>query len=104
MKIFFREPDVTMYPGVVVDKDTKLEYKTETITQTIENLTLHNLVEKTGENYETVIKATVHLNDGDVLLFDEERGYYKPVEHLVTIDEAVEELTAMKEVMPRDDT
>ena len=39
------------------------------------------------------------LEEGDVLIFEEEdRGYIKPVEHFVTIAEAIDDLTNIKDL------
>lgn len=102
MMVFFRKPDVAMYPGIVVNKDTKLKHRTKTVNQYVENLILHNRIKRSGDGYESVIKTTVQLYEGDVLLFDEEKGYFKPVEKLCTVEEAIEDLVAMKELMEND--
>ena len=38
MRNFIRKPSIELYPGVRVDKDTVLEYKSETVEQKVENL------------------------------------------------------------------
>lgn len=103
MEKFIRKPSVTLYSGVRVDKDTKLEYKTENVEQTVENLVLHSLTRVKGEGYESVYNTTVHLNEGDVLIYEEDgRGYIKPVDAFVSVDEAIETLTDVKGVVEDD--
>lgn len=99
MKVFIRKPDISLHPGIVVDKDTVFEYSNEHVQQKLENLVLHSVTKVCGENYESVYDTTIRLQEGDVLIYEEEgRGYIKPVEHFVTIEEAVEDLTNIKDV------
>ena len=43
--------------------------------------------------------ATIYLKEGDVLVFEEEgRGYIKPVEEFVTVSEAIDELSCIKDM------
>ena len=99
MQVFIRKPSIDLYAGVRVDKDTKLEYKNDTVEQTLENLVLQSVTKVKGEDYESVYNTTIHLKDGDILVFEEEgRGYIKPVESFVTIAEAIEDLTNIKDL------
>lgn len=99
MQIYIRKPSVDLYPGIRVEKDTVFEYKNETVEQRLENLVLHSVTKVTGEGYESVYDTTIHLKEGDVLVFEEEgRGYIKPVEEFVTIREAIEDLTNIQDV------
>jgi translation initiation factor RLI1 len=95
---FILKPLIDRYPGMRVDKDTKLEYKNEKVEQTLEDLVFRSVTVVKGENYESKNETTIHLKEGDVLIFDEERGYLKPVEELVTIEEAIEDLTNIKDL------
>lgn len=97
MKNFIRKPSIELYPGIVVTKDTVLEYKNENVIQTVKNLTLHSVTKVKGENFKSKYDTTVKLQEGDVLIFEDEgRGYIKPVESFVTIADAIEELTNIK--------
>jgi hypothetical protein len=99
MQVFIRKPSIDLYPGIRVDKDTKLEYKNENVEQTVENLVFHSVTKVKGESFESVYDTTIQLQEGDILVYEEEgRGYIKPVEQFVTVQEAVEELTCIKEV------
>lgn len=94
-----RKPDINMYAGIKVTKNTNIEFENEHVKQTINNLTMHTEMTIKGEGYESVQNTIIDLKEGDALLFEEkERGYIKPVEPFVTIAEAVEELNCIKEV------
>ena len=94
-----RKPSIELYPGIRVDKDTVLEYKNDYVEQKVENLVLHSVTKVTGEGFESVYDTRIFLNEGDVLVYEEEsRGYIKPVEQFVTIEEAIEELTHIKDL------
>ena len=96
---YILKPSIDLYPGIRVDKDTKLEFKTESVEQTIEDLKLHSVTKVKGDGFEGVYDTTIELNEGDILIFEEEgRGYIKPVEHLVTIEEAIVDLQHIKDL------
>lgn len=99
MQVFIRKPGIDLYPGIQVDKDTVLEYKNENVQQTLKGLVFHSVTKVKGEGYESVYDTTVHLKEGDILVFEEEgRGYIKPVEQFVTIADAIDDLTNIKDV------
>ena len=94
-----RKPSIEMYPAVRVDADTVLEYTTETLTQHIENLEFRNTVHIKGDNYESTVDTRVQLEAGDILIFENGgRGYIKPVEDFVDVEEAIAELECIKGV------
>ena len=99
MQVFIRKPSIDLYPGVKVDKDTVLEYKNENVEQKLENLVFRSKTKVYGEGYESTYDTTIWLQEGDVLVFEEEgRGYIKPVDSFVSIQEAIEDFTNIKEV------
>lgn len=99
MEVFIRKPMIDLYAGIRVDKDTVLEYKNENVKQTVKDLVLHSVTKVTGEGYKSKYDTTIQLKEGDVLVFEEEgRGYIKPVEAFVTIAEAIEDLTNIKDL------
>lgn len=99
MQTFIRKPDIDMYTGIKVTKDTKLEYKTEKVEQKVENLVFTSKTKVSGENFESVYDTTIYLNEGDVLIYEEEgRGYIKPVEDFMTVTEAIEELKCIEDI------
>ena len=103
MERFIRMPNVDLYHGVRITKDTVLDYKNDNVEQTVENLVLRTTLRAKGEGYESESHIRVDLTEGDILIFvDEGRGYIKPVERLVTVEEAIENLADVKEVIEDD--
>lgn len=99
MQNFIRKPSIDLMPGIRVTKDTKLEYKNENVQQTICDMVLHSIMTIKGDGYESKYDTTIQLEDGDVLIFEEEGcGYIKPVESFVTIEEAIGDLTNIKDL------
>lgn len=97
MEQFITKPDITIYHGVKVDKDTKLEFKNDKVEQTVENLVLKSKMTIKTDDYESTYDTKINLKEGDVLVFEEEgRGYVKPVEEMYTIEEAIKELEYCK--------
>jgi hypothetical protein len=99
MEVFIMKPSVNLYPGVRVTKDTVLEYKNDKVEQKVENLILHSIIHATGEKYESTYDTKIQLEEGDILIYEDEgRGYIKPVEQFCTIAEAIEDLENIKGV------
>ena len=99
MEVFIRKPSIDLYPGIRVEKDTELEYKNEKVQQSLKDLVFHSVTKVNGDGFESVYDTTIHLKEGDILVFEEEgRGYIKPVEHFVTVKEAIDDLTNIKDV------
>ena len=96
---FIRKPSIDMYAGIKVTKETEFTYQNENVNQTLKDLVFHSVTKVKGENFESTYDTTIQLSEGDVLVFGEEgRGYIKPVEEMMTIPEAVEELSCIKDV------
>lgn len=99
MQRFIKKPSLDMFAGIRVDKDTTLEYKNENVEQTLKDLVFHSLTKVTGDNFTSTYDTTINLEEGDILIFEEEgRGYIKPVEDFVTIKEAIEELNCISDL------
>lgn len=99
MEYFVRKPSIDLYPGVKVNKDTVLEFKSETVEQNLKDLVLHTKMTVRGEGYESTYDTTIWLQEGDVLLFEEDsRGYIKPVDSFVTAEEAFEDFQCIANV------
>ena len=99
MQRFIRKPSLDMLAGIKVDKDTVLEYKNDNVDQTLKELVLHSITKVKGDNFESVYDTTIQLSEGDILIFEEEgRGYIKPVEEIVTVKEAIEELNCISDL------
>lgn len=96
---FIKKPSIDMYAGIKVTKETEFTYQNENVNQTLKDLVFHSVTKVKGENFESVYDTTIQLSEGDVLVFEEEgRGYIKPVEDMMTVSEAVEELECIKDV------
>lgn len=99
MKVFIRKPSIDLFPGIQVTKDSTLNYENEHVKQELKDLVFHSITTVKGEGYESTYDTTIHLQEGDILVFEEEgRGYIKPVEAFVTVGEAIEELTHIKDL------
>lgn len=99
MQKFISKPNIDMYGGIKVTKETTLEYENENVKQTLKDLVFDSTTTVKGEGYTSEYHTVITLNEGDVLIFEEEgRGYIKPVENFVTVAEAIEELEHIKEV------
>ena len=99
MQVFVQRPSVDLFPGIRVDKDTAIDYENEKVKQTVNDLVFHSVTKVKGKNFESVNDTTIYLDEGDILVFEEEgRGYIKPVEPFVTIAEAIDDLANVKDL------
>jgi hypothetical protein len=99
MQVFIRKPSIDLYAGVRVDKDTEFEYKNGNVKQTVKDLVFHSITKVKGDGFKSKYDTTIQLKEGDILVFEEEgRGYIKPVEEMVTIEEAIDDLTNIKDL------
>lgn len=99
MQNFIRKPSIELYPGIKVTKDTVLEFENENVKQSIKDLVFHSVTTIKGNNFESEYNTTIHLEEGDILIFEEEkRGYIKPVDGITTIEEAIADLTNIKDL------
>lgn len=99
MQIFIKKPSIDLVAGVKVDKDTTLEFKNDHVNQKLSNLVFRSVTNVNGDGFESTYDTTIHLKEGDVLVFEEEgRGYIKPVEDFVTVAEAIDELMNIKDL------
>ena len=104
MEVFIKKPCIDMFCGIRVTKDTDLTYEHENVKQTVKDLVLHTVATAKGEGYESVIDTKVYLNEGDILVYEEEgRGYIKPVEEVMTVTDAIEELKCIEHIKGVDD-
>ena len=99
MQRFMRKPNIDMVGGITVTKETELNYENESVKQTLKDLVFHSVTTVKGDNFVSTYDTTINLNEGDVLVFEEEgRGYIKPVEEFVTVKEAIKELECIKDL------
>ena len=98
MQKFISKPSIDMLAGIKVTKDTTLEYKNENVEQTLKDLVFDSKTTVKGDTFTSEYHTVITLNEGDILIFEEEgRGYIKPVEQFVTVEEAIKELECIKE-------
>lgn len=98
MQKFIAKPSIDMLAGIIVTKDTTLEYENENVKQTLKDLVFDSKTTVKGDTFTSEYHTVITLNEGDVLIFEEEgRGYIKPVENFVTVEEAIKELECLKE-------
>lgn len=99
MQNFIRKPSIDLYQGICVDKDTVLDYESEKAKQTLKDLVFHSVIKVKGNGYESTYDTVMNLEEGDVLLFEENgRGYIKPVDSFVAVEDAIEDLTNIKDL------
>lgn len=96
MRKFILKPDITLYSGILVNKDTKIEYKNENVDQKLENLVLEMTTYTKENNYEAKSNLVFHLNEGDILLFDKEVGYQVPRVPMSTLQDALSDIAAIQ--------
>jgi len=101
MKNYIKNPDVTIYKGVCVDKDTVLSFEREDgkLKQELKDFKFVQYEKREADNFVSETKTTIDLKEGMVVLFeDKNRGYVVPVERYVTIGEALEDLGYIKDL------
>lgn len=96
---FIKRPCIDLYPGIRVTEETDIEFKNENVKQTIKDLVLHSVTKVKGDGFKSKYDTTIELKSGDILIFEDEgRGYIKPVEAFVTIEEAINDLECIKDL------
>lgn len=98
MQTFIKQPSIDRYPGIRVTKETTLDFENANARQTLENLVFHSVAKAHGENFDGVYDITIRLQEGDILIYDEDRGYIKPVETFMTVGEAIEEMQCIADL------
>jgi hypothetical protein len=65
----------------------------------VKDLVFHSVSRVKGDGFRSKYDTTIELEEGDILLFEEDgRGYIKPVEPFVSIEEAIEDLENIKDL------
>lgn len=77
---FYINPDITAYLGIRVKKNTSkiFENGDKTIKQELKNLVLTTKIKRSGENFETESLVKNNLQEGEILLFSNTKGYQVP--------------------------
>ena len=99
-ELFVEQPSIDLLVGIKVTKDTELTYKNEKVEQELKNLVLETMLEDEGSNgvntYKSKSYLRINLNEGDILLFDEGRGYYMPPYAVESIDDAISDIESLR--------
>lgn len=101
-KLFVEQPNLELKVGIQVTKETELSYKNENVEQVLKDLTLETIIDEEGTNgintYKSKSYLSITLNEGDILLFDESRGYYMPKFPMTTISDAISDIESLKDM------
>lgn len=99
-ELFVEQPSIDVMVGVKVKKDTEITYKNDKVEQTLKGLVLETILEDEGTNGFNSYKSKSHLhlqlNEGDILLFDEKRGYYMPPYPVESIEDAISDIESLR--------
>lgn len=98
-KLFVEQPNMELKKGTIVTKEMAFTYKNEQVDQVLNNLLLETMIEQEGNNgvntYKSRSYIAINLNEGDILLFDTNRGYYLPKYPMTTVEEAVSDIDSL---------
>ena len=101
-RLFVEQPNLELKVGIQVTEETELMYKNENVEQVLKDLKLETIIEEEGTNgintYKSKSYLSIQLNDGDILLFDENRGYYMPKFPMTTITDAISDIESLKDM------
>lgn len=101
-QLFVEQPCIDLKVGIKVTKETSLTFKNDKVEQELKDLTLETILEDEGTNgvnsYSSKSYIRINLNEGDILLFDEKRGYYMPTFPVETIDDAISDIESLRGV------
>ncbi len=101
-EIFVRQPSVELHRGIRVRKETEITYESENAKQTVKDLVLNIEAKESGtsglNSYESENKIRIRLNEGDILLFEEKRGFYLPASAFCSPQQGAEDLAALEHV------
>jgi len=99
-ELFVDQPSLDLKKGIQVTKDTETTFKNDKVEQVIKDLKLDMIMDEEGTNgfnsYKSKSHISITLNEGDILMFDPERGYYLPPYPKTRIEQAAEDLAALK--------
>ena len=97
---FVEQPSLDLRVGLKVTKETEVSYESKKAKQELKDLKLETILEEEGNNgvntYKSKTYLCINLNEGDVLLFDEERGYYMSPYPMSSIDDAISDIESLK--------
>jgi hypothetical protein len=98
-ELFVEQPVLDLKEGIKVTAETELLYKNDKVEQVLKDLVLETIMDDSGSNgvntYKSKSYLSINLNPGDILLFNEQRGYYMPPYPVVTIDDAISDINSL---------
>ena len=101
-ELFVEQPVLDLKEGIKVTRETELLYKNEKVEQVLKDLVLETILDDAGSNgintYKSKSYLSINLNPGDILLFDEQRGYYMPTYPVTSIDDAISDISALSDI------
>ena len=99
---FVEQPVLDIKEGIKVTEETELSYKNDKVEQELRNLVLETILDDMGSNgvntYKSKTYLSIALNPGDILLFDDQRGYYLPSYPVTSIDDAISDITSLSDI------
>lgn len=102
-ELFVEQPNVELKRGIRVTKEMELHFQNEHVEQVLKDLVLETITSNEGTHnginaFKT--KSYIHfgLNEGDILLYDKEIGYYMPAVTMTTVSEAIGDLEGVSEI------
>ena len=101
-ELFVEQPVLDLKEGIKVTEETELLYKTDKVEQVLKDLVLETILDDSGSNgintYKSKSYLSINLNPGDILLFDENRGYYMASYPVVSIDDAISDINSLRDI------
>ena len=102
LELFVEQPNIDLKVGIKVTKETDIKYVNGKVKQTLKDLVLNTTIEDEGTNgfnsYKSTSNIELHLSEGDILLFSEERGYYMPPYPMESIDDAIGDINSLSDI------
>jgi hypothetical protein len=102
LELFVEQPNIDLKTGIKVTKETSVDYANEKVKQTLKDLVLITTITDEGTNglnsYKSTSNIELSLNEGDILLFNEERGYYMPPYPVESIDDAISDINSLSDI------
>lgn len=101
-ELFVEQPVLDLKEGIKVTSETELSYKNDKVEQVLKDLVLETILDDAGTNgvntYKSKSYLSINLNPGDILLFDEHRGYYMPPYPVTSIDDAISDIASLSDI------
>lgn len=101
-ELFVEQPVLDLKEGIKVTAETELSYRNDNVEQVLKDLVLETIMDESGSNgintYKSKSYLSINLNPGDILLFDEGRGYYMPRYPMTSIDDAISDISSLDSI------